>query len=430
MRRIAIACAALATLQCSSAPPRAEISAALRAAVEAKEPPFAVEAQPRGHHVWRDTQQFYRDTGYQLAWSDGRRPRSVVADLLRALRAAKADGLDPSVYPIDTLDSLRTAFDPARAADADLKWTYAYLRFAADLAGGTVDPETIDAHWHAAPSDIEPPNALREGLDSGRVAESLQKLAPHAPEYVGLKRQLALAAADERKASTIAMNMERWRWLPGELGSRYVVVNIPSFALHVVEDSAVVLEMKVVTGKKDSRTPVLSDRLTQVVFSPYWNIPADIVEHEILPKAEKDPAYLDRLNIEADGERYRQRPGRGNSLGLVKFVFPNHYNVYLHDTPAHALFNHDERDLSHGCVRLEHPADLAKYLLRDQPQWTEERIAAAMNAGVEHAVALSHPLPIYLTYFTAWEEDGALHTAPDVYGYDRRHLSRRPEAGE
>jgi murein L,D-transpeptidase YcbB/YkuD len=180
--------------------------------------------------------------------------------------------------------------------------------------------------------------------------------------------------------------------------------------------------MKVVTGKKDSPTPVLGDRMTTVVFSPYWNIPRDIVEKEIAPKAEKDPSYLERENIEIDDEgHYRQRPGQGNSLGLVKFLFPNHYNVYLHDTPSAALFNRVERDFSHGCVRLDQPVALAKYVLRDQPEWTEEKITDAMNGGTEQAVKLKEPLPIYLVYFTAWEENGALQVRKDVYGYDRRH---------
>jgi murein L,D-transpeptidase YcbB/YkuD len=159
------------------------------------------------------------------------------------------------------------------------------------------------------------------------------------------------------------------------------------------------------------------------VFSPYWNIPASIVEKEILPKLEQDPSYLEKNNIEAVDEsgRYRQRPGPGNSLGQVKFLFPNHYNVYLHDTPAQALFDRVERDFSHGCVRLDRPLDLAKYVLRDQPEWTERKITEAMQSGTETTVALKEPLPIYLVYVTAWEENGALQRVADVYGLDRRH---------
>jgi len=425
MRRWLLALTVLTLCQCARTPtPGAEDIAAV---VEAGHPPFAVNPQPRSHHVWDDTQRFYRQRSYQLAWSDGRRPRALVADLIRALRASSADGLNLENYRIDALEALRSSFNPAHAVVDDVQWTYAYLQLAADLTSGTVDPESIDPHWHAAPPSIDSIDALAEGIESGRLAESLQKLAPHAPQYVALKRHLAASRDDASTSSLIATNMERWRWLPDDLGDRYILVNIPAYRLDVVENGKSVLEMKVVTGKKNSRTPVLSDRMTQVVFSPYWNIPSDIVDHEILPKAEKDPGFLDRMNIESDGDRYRQRPGLGNSLGLVKFVFPNHYNVYLHDTPAHALFAHDERDLSHGCVRLERPGDLATYLLRDQGDWTDDKIAAAMQAGTERGVTLERPLPIYLTYFTAWNENGTLRTADDVYGYDRRRHNAEGE---
>ena len=349
--------------------------------------------------------------------------------LIRGLRATRADGLDPADYHVDELEALRGTRlrrgDPHQAIDLDLRATYAYLHCARDLTRGTIDPEDVDPRWHAAPQGIDLHNALDTALGENLVEASLRDLAPKAPQYQGLKHQLALSRqqGDAAVVQQIAMNMERWRWLPDDLGSRYVMVNIPAFRLDVVEGGKSVLAMNVVTGKKDSPTPVLSDRLKFVVFSPYWNIPEGIAQKEIVPRADRDPRYLERNNIEVDeeGGRYRQRPGKGNSLGMVKFVFPNHFNVYLHDTPAHALFDRVERDFSHGCVRVERPMDLARYVLRDQPQWTEERIRAAMNAGVEKMVNLREPLPIYLAYFTAWEENGALKTVPDVYGRDRRH---------
>jgi len=154
----------------------------------------------------------------------------------------------------------------------------------------------------------------------------------------------------------------------------------------------------------------------------------DALDREILPKAGKDPDYLERNNIEYDesGQHYRQRPGKGNSLAGVKFLFPNHFNVYLHDTPSAHLFDRVERDFSHGCVRVEQPLALAKYVLRDKPEWTEDRIREAMTSGIEKSVPLGQPLPIYLVYFTAWDEGGRLRTVADVYGHDRRqHASSR-----
>jgi len=429
---VALGLSVIAASQCSrprTTPTPPEASAALRAALEAKTPAFAAADGERGHHLWREEQRFYKQNGYQLVWTSGQRPRAQIDGLIRGLRAAQADGLEPADYHVDELETLRGTplryDDPRQAINLDLRSTYAYLHCAWDLTHGTIDPEDVDSHWHAAAQDIDLHNALSTALGENQIEASLRDLSPKALQYQGLKHQLALSRqqGDAAMVEQIAMNMERWRWLPDDLGSRYLMVNIPAFRLDVVEGGRSVLAMNVVAGKKDSPTPVLSDRLKYVVFSPYWNIPADIAQKEIVPKAEKDPGYLERNNIEVDeeGGRYRQRPGKSNSLGLVKFVFPNHFNVYLHDTPAHALFDRVERDFSHGCVRVERPMDLAKYVLRDQPEWTEEKIGAAMNAGVEKTVNLREPLPIYLAYFTAWEENGALKTVPDIYGRDHRH---------
>jgi murein L,D-transpeptidase YcbB/YkuD len=416
---------------CGRAPkPGAEdASAALGAAVASRAPAFAgADEGERGHHVWQEEQRFYKQNGYQLVWSDGRKPRVQLDGLVAALRAAGDDGLETADYRVDDLDAMRRApLTRPQAVDLDLRATYAYLSYGSDLSRGAVDPEDVDPKWHASPRNVDLHSALEAGLGDNRIAQSLQTLAPSSPQYVGLKHQLSLARGngDADAMHHIAMNMERWRWLPDDLGSRYLLVNIPAFRLDAIEDGASVLQMKVVTGKKDSPTPVLVDRMTSVVFSPSWNIPADIVEKEIRPKAEADPSYLEKNNIEVDeeGGRYRQQPGPGNSLGQVKFLFPNHFNVYLHDTPAQALFNRVERDFSHGCVRLDEPEALAKYVLRDQPEWTDTAIRDAMQSGAERSVALKRPLPIYLVYFTAWEDNGALQRVADVYGLDRRHTA-------
>ena len=431
-RGVTLLVCALATWQCSrsssSTPPTTppDTSSALQTAIQAKNAAF-VDDGDRGRHAWHEAQRFYKQNGYQLAWSDGVHPRGTLDRLIAAVRAADQDGLDPRDYPVDELDAARRgALDAGHAIDLDLRASYTYLRYAGDLSLGTIDPEDLNPEWHAATRAVYLRNALHAGLDQNNIGQSLSGLAPHSSQYLGLKHQLALARQKQDAAAIeqIAMNMERWRWLPDDLGSRYLLVNIPAFRLDAIENGKSVLDMKVVTGKKASPTPVLSDRMTTVVFSPYWNIPQDIVRREILPKVEKDPSYLDKNNMEADDKgNYRQRPGKGNSLGQVKFLFPNDYNVYLHDTPAQSLFERIERDFSHGCVRLDEPMKLAQYVLRDQREWTDEKITAAMQAGVERAVPLKQPLPIYLVYFTAWEEDGVLKTVPDVYGIDRRHIA-------
>jgi murein L,D-transpeptidase YcbB/YkuD len=195
--------------------------------------------------------------------------------------------------------------------------------------------------------------------------------------------------------------------------------------------------MRVVVGKPDTPTPVFNEEMTYLVFAPYWNVPPDIAEKETLPRALKDPGFLERSNMEVvdrSGKpvspsaadlahpgkyRLRQRPGTSNSLGLVKFMFPNPYNVYLHDTPADSLFARANRSFSHGCVRLEEPAKLAEYVLRDQPEWTPERIDEAMHASAETTVKLKSRLPVYIGYWTARPApDGTVQFPKDVYGLD------------
>lgn len=243
----------------------------------------------------------------------------------------------------------------------------------------------------------------------------------------------------DRRISQITLNLERWRWLPRDLGDRHIVVNIPEYRLEVWERNQVPVTMRVVVGKQDTQTPIFNDVMTHIVFSPYWNVPPNIAEGETLPEILKDPGFLDRNNMEvldSDGNvidprsidladparyRFRQRPGAHNSLGLVKFMFPNQYNVYLHDTPADSLFARASRSFSHGCVRLENPLALAEYVLRDQPEWTRQRIEEAMNAEQERTVKLRSAIPVYLGYWTARvSADGIMQFRRDVYDIDRR----------
>jgi L,D-transpeptidase YcbB len=213
------------------------------------------------------------------------------------------------------------------------------------------------------------------------------------------------------------------------------VVNVPSFHLTAYDDGQPTLAMKVVTGKLDSPTPVFNGEMTTVVFSPYWNVPPTIAADEIIPAVLRDPGYLRRHNMEVvrgtqvvgyaalrgGAAQIRQRPGTGNALGLVKFLFPNPFNVYLHDTPADSLFDRATRSFSHGCVRVAEPLALAEYVLRDQPEWDRARIEAAMHAGEEKHVKLKSAIPVYLGYWTARvRPDGTVQFRKDVYGIDRQ----------
>jgi murein L,D-transpeptidase YcbB/YkuD len=246
----------------------------------------------------------------------------------------------------------------------------------------------------------------------------------------------ALNIPVEQRIRTIELNLERWRWLPDRMPDRHFIVNVPDFRLEAIEQGKAVMDMRVVVGAPDNKTPIFADEMTHVVFSPYWNVPPGIAQDETIPRAVNDPGFLTRNNMEvvspsgeaidpnsvdwsnAKGLRIRQKPGSGNALGGVKFMFPNNFDVYLHDTNATKLFDRIERGLSHGCVRVEEPHKLAQYVLRDQPEWTAEAIDAAMKSGQEKHVKLKTHIPVYILYKTAWVHDGGVRFLKDLYGHD------------
>jgi murein L,D-transpeptidase YcbB/YkuD len=219
----------------------------------------------------------------------------------------------------------------------------------------------------------------------------------------------------------IAANLERHRWMPRSLGARYIAVNVPAFHLEAFDKGEKALEMKVIVGQEyeDKATPVFSDSMETVVFRPYWNITPDIQAKEIQPKIASNPGYLDAENLEyyKDGgtTRIRQKPGPKNALGFVKFLFPNDFNIYLHDTPNQELFNKDVRAFSHGCIRVEKPDELAQWVLG----WDAGRVHQAMQQGPDNAsVKLPQKLPVYITYGTAYVRDGQLYFGNDLYHRD------------
>lgn len=225
---------------------------------------------------------------------------------------------------------------------------------------------------------------------------------------------------------TVLMNMERLRWVPERTSPDMLLVNIPEFRLHVVESGRTIWSMDVVVGAEATSTVVFTDSLSRIVFSPTWSVPASIVRNEILPAMRRDPGYLARKGmVRAGGSdalpRIVQEPGPGNALGRVKFLFPNSYSIYLHDTPSKGGFARENRALSHGCVRLSEPKRLAAYLLRNDTAWTEARIDAAMDRRTELGVPVRPRLPVVIGYFTAWvDDDGRLNFRDDIYGHDAR----------
>lgn len=229
----------------------------------------------------------------------------------------------------------------------------------------------------------------------------------------------------EERISQMMINAERMRWMPENNDTR-IIVNIPEYTLHLFEKDTEALNMKIVVGKAANNTVIFSDEVKHIVFSPYWNVPAGIVRNEILPAMKKNSNYLRRNNMEITGYSgslpiIRQKPGPQNALGRVKFIFPNRYNIYLHDTPSKSLFQKRNRAFSHGCIRVQHPFMLAKYLLRNDSSWTDKKIKAAMLSGRETWVPLKTPVPVFIVYLTCWvSKDGILNFRDDIYGHDKK----------
>lgn len=296
-----------------------------------------------------------------------------------------------------------------------------------------------------------------EGFDANLEAAVMRFQYRHGltPDGVVGKRTLAaLNVPVEKRILQLKLNMERWRWYPERFGKRYLLVNIPDYTLNIVENDWVIQQIRVIVGRPDRRTPSLSGHLTYLEINPYWNVPSTIARKDILPKIMADPDYLVRQGIRVFDSwdetaspinpesiswkgvsashfpyRLRQDPSALNALGQVKFMFPNSQSVYIHDTPSKSLFEKHRRGFSSGCVRLETPLKLARYLLSNQPR-DRRRLEKTIHSRRHRTVVLKDPIPVHLVYFTAWMgPSGAVNFREDIYDRDReleRALIQRP----
>ncbi len=261
---------------------------------------------------------------------------------------------------------------------------------------------------------------------------------------IGRKTLAAFNVPVGARLRQMEINLERRRWMPDDQGRRFIFVNLADYALKLVEGEKTLLDLRVVVGKPFHMTPVFSHEMTYVEINPFWNVPPSIAGKELLPKIKQNVSYLKDNNFtlfagwgngaaELDpravdwaainGERFpyklRQGPGDGNALGRMKFMFPNHFNVYLHDTPAKALFKKDQRSFSHGCIRVQDPEVLAELVLAETADWPLSRIQEAVESGERRVITLAEPLPIHISYLTAWvNKDGSVHFRDDIYGRD------------
>ena len=254
----------------------------------------------------------------------------------------------------------------------------------------------------------------------------------------------------------LKVNMERFRWLPPQMTGKHIIVNIANFKLDLIVGADTLISMRAVVGQETKRTPVFNESMTYIVFSPAWTVPNTILKEEVIPQLLKGPAYLTKKNMKLfrnDGSELaysdvdwstisesnfpymvRQDPGPGNALGRVKFMFPNNYNVYIHDTPSKSFFARDARAVSHGCIRVEDPFDLAVLLLSDVPEWTPDNIRTAMQQPKEQTVLLKVPVDVLVIYLTAWTDGkDRIQFRNDVYKSDEKvlvALNQKPEAAK
>lgn len=240
---------------------------------------------------------------------------------------------------------------------------------------------------------------------------------------IGLATLKELNVPVEERLLQLKLNAERCLQLPEDLGDKYIMVNIPAFELIAIKKGKPVFISKIIAGKAYNRTAIFNGTMQYIVFSPYWNIPETIMQKEILPALSKHPGYMEQNHMEWFNGKIRQRPGPWNALGGVKFIFPNAYNMYIHDTPVKTLFNEQSRAYSHGCIRMEEPVKMAMFLLEEQKEWNQEKINQAMNMDMETVVFLKEKTRIYIVYFTAFiDENGLLHFRRDIYERDRYRL--------
>jgi L,D-transpeptidase YcbB len=357
------------------------------------------------------------------AWHINPQEEQVDSALARTLREGDLAAGLARMRPQDPgYDSLRLQLGVLRQALANGGWRE--VPAGRTLGRGAADSPRVTAlRARLRAEGYLPDGAAPSGSYDSTLAGAVSDFQTHhnLAATGKLTRQTvdALNVPLQYRLAQIAANMERYRWLPRSLGSRYILVNVPQFKLTAFDSGAESLEMKVIVGKdyEDKATPVFSDSMEFVIFRPYWNVTPTIAEKEVFPKG---PEYLAANDMEVyndHGRRaVRQRPGPKNALGFVKFMFPNDFNIYLHDTPNHELFKKDVRAFSHGCIRVEKPAELAEWVLG----WSRDRVEAAMHGSDNHEVNLPSKIPVYIVYFTTYVDGGRIFYGNDLYDRDSK----------
>jgi L,D-transpeptidase YcbB len=378
------------------------------------------------------------------AWTASVRSVDLVAELDMALATGRVGGVLEGLLPA------HPAYARLRDVLAD------YRRVAGrggwpELPGRTLEPGMRDPavallrQRLRLSGDLAParPDSYEQFYDAeveAAVRRFQERHGMEANGVVGLPTSGLMNVPVEDRIRQIELSMERWRWLPRDLGDRHILVNIAGMDMDVMQGDSSIFHSRVLVGQRYRKTPVFSDRMTYLVINPTWTIPPGILEEDKLPLIREDPDYLARNNIQvlaSDGRvvdpsaidftamtgrtalRFRMDPGPENPLGMVKFMFPNPHHIYLHDTPDHEDFDRPGGAISSGCIRVERALDLAEYLLADLPGWDRPRLDGMLGRPGERTIPLRQPLPIHILYWTAWvDPDGAAHFRPDIYERD------------
>jgi murein L,D-transpeptidase YcbB/YkuD len=391
---------------------------------------------------------FYRHRAFEPLWVNAGKTLPRAQQAVEFLRSVAADGLDPEDYPTPQFA------EPTRLAADELVLTNSVATFVRHASTGRLAfTQVSDAIYF----DLRAPDGehvLEDIASSGNVRATLDGFNPQHPQYKALKTELALARRSQgepadaavgdaspgskdrtepksgtARLDTLLANMERWRWLPHELSATYVMVNVPDYTLKVVNLGRTAWSTRIVVGRPgEYATPLLAETMKSITINPTWNVPPSIIRNEYLPALARDPNALARVGLKIEHDRdgsihVSQPPGERNALGRIRFNFPNRFLVYQHDTPNKNLFDKTSRAYSHGCMRVQYPDQYAEVLLRiSQPEdgYTAQSIRSLYGRS-ERNVGLKNPIPVYITYQTAFvDDDNQLQIRRDIYGIDRK----------
>jgi len=410
---------------------------------------------------------YYSAAEVQPVWTGAQGFTEKAASAMREIAAADDWGLKASDYELPA--ALSAGADTAAMAEAEIKIALAVLGYARHARGGRMDPTDLSYNIDRQAPLLDPLKVLADAASSGEVDGYLRKLHPQHPQFELLRqkyleakrapvaapaaapvesspqakgktvKQAKPARSETKLATRILYNMEMWRWMPEDLGAVYVNSNIPEFMMRVVKSGKVIHEERIITGKVENQTPIFSDMMEHIVFHPFWGVPDSIKVKEIWPGLAGGGSVLERngLRIQKGGRdidpssinwsstdirqfHVYQPPGGSNVLGVVKFMFPNKHQVYMHDTPTKNLFNSTQRTFSHGCMRVRNPVRMAEVLLENDKGWDAARVGTLVKGGPQNNhVYMDKKIPVHVTYFTAVVgSDGKLQTFPDVYGHE------------